>query len=217
MPGQISLAKSRSDHAAQPAQPALRASHADRDQVVTALSIAAGEGRLTAEELDERVEAALSARTLGELSELTADLPPAPAAAAGDPARPKDVLRIEQNFGKAERTGRWVLPRRLELAGAWSHVTLDFTQAVITQDTLPIDVDLQGGNLTLILGPGMALDPYGLILEFSRIKGHRDPDPDTPVRLRIELAGKKSFGRIVVRRPRTWLPGRRTAALPAGH
>ncbi|WP_369367711.1 DUF1707 domain-containing protein [Streptomyces sp. CG4] len=64
----------------------LRASHADRDRVVEALAAAAGEGRLTHEELDERVTAALSARSLGQLAVLTADLPqetaPAPAAAA---------------------------------------------------------------------------------------------------------------------------------------
>ena len=55
--------------------PDLRASHADRDRVVDALRVAAGDGRLSAEELDTRLESALSARTLGELAELTADLP----------------------------------------------------------------------------------------------------------------------------------------------
>ncbi len=55
--------------------PDLRASHADRDRVVDALRVAGGDGRLSAEELDTRLESALSARTLGELAELTADLP----------------------------------------------------------------------------------------------------------------------------------------------
>ncbi|MFI9366251.1 DUF1707 domain-containing protein [Kitasatospora sp. NPDC053057] len=213
MPGEISPAGSRSGHST---QPALRASHADRDQAVAALSIAAGDGRLTAEELDQRVEAALSARTLGELTDLTADLPPVPAATGGAGPEPKDVLRIEQKFSKLERTGPWVLPRRLELAAEWCSVTLDFTQAVITQDTLRIDVDMQGGNLTLIAGPGIAVDPYGLTLEFSKVRGHHAPDPQVPARLRIELVGTKRFGRVVVRRPRRWLPGKRNTALPAG-
>ena len=39
----------------------LRASHADRDEAVEVLREAAGDGRLTAEELDERLEAALPA------------------------------------------------------------------------------------------------------------------------------------------------------------
>jgi hypothetical protein len=45
--------------------PGLRASHADRDRVVDALRVAGGDGRLSAEELDTRLESALSARTLG--------------------------------------------------------------------------------------------------------------------------------------------------------
>src|SRR3977135_3331861 len=47
--------------------PELRASHEDRDRVVDTLRTAGGDGRLTAEELDARVERALSARTQGEL------------------------------------------------------------------------------------------------------------------------------------------------------
>src|SRR5436305_6087179 len=48
--------------------PELRASHEDRDRVVDTLRTAGGDGRLTAEELDARVERALSARTQGELA-----------------------------------------------------------------------------------------------------------------------------------------------------
>ena len=57
----------------------LRASHADRDRVVEVLRVAAGDGRITADELDQRLEAALTARTLGELAVLTTDLPASPA------------------------------------------------------------------------------------------------------------------------------------------
>jgi hypothetical protein len=55
--------------------PQLRASHADRDLAVDILCAAAGDGRLTAAELDERLETALTARTIGELAAVTADLP----------------------------------------------------------------------------------------------------------------------------------------------
>ncbi len=48
----------------------LRASHEDRDRVIEVLRVAAGDGRLTAEELDERVASAFSARTYGELAAL---------------------------------------------------------------------------------------------------------------------------------------------------
>ena len=53
----------------------LRASHEDRDRVVEVLRVSAGDGRLTAEELDERLELAMTARTYGELAKLVVDLP----------------------------------------------------------------------------------------------------------------------------------------------
>src|SRR5215467_16401503 len=81
----------------------LRASHEDRDRVIEMLRVAAGDGRLTADELDERVEVAFSARTYGELAALTSDLPVgqqaiAPAGLAR-PVAPKDVARLECRSG----------------------------------------------------------------------------------------------------------------------
>ena len=59
----------------------VRASDADRDAVVRTLHDAVTRGLLTLEEGDERVAATYATRFLDELPRLTADLPPAPAAA----------------------------------------------------------------------------------------------------------------------------------------
>ena len=53
----------------------LRASDAERERTLTELRGHASKGRLTVEELAERTDAALAARTRGELDALTADLP----------------------------------------------------------------------------------------------------------------------------------------------
>lgn len=198
--------------------PELRASHADRDRVVEVLRVAAGDGRLTAAELDERLEAALSARTVHELTVLTADLPPLSAFAGTAVAEVKDVLRIDQKYSAVKRVGRWVVPRRLELATEFCEVTLDFTQAVITRDTLRIDMDMIGKTMTLITKPGIVVDADALNLAFSKVKIRQAPHPDTPITLRVELVGKKSYGRVVVRHPRRtvgqWLL-RKAMPLPA--
>jgi tetratricopeptide (TPR) repeat protein len=55
--------------------PDLRASHADRDQVIDVLKAAFVAGRLDRDELDLRVGQALASRTCAELAALTADLP----------------------------------------------------------------------------------------------------------------------------------------------
>jgi hypothetical protein len=63
---------------------------------VEVLTGAAGDGRLTPEELDERVGAALTARTYGELAALVSDLPAVPDLPAGAPAAtPKDLVRTD--------------------------------------------------------------------------------------------------------------------------
>ncbi len=67
------------------APPALRASDAERERTATLLRDHAGAGRLTPEELDERLDAAYGARTVGELEALLRDLP---AAAAGPAPAP---------------------------------------------------------------------------------------------------------------------------------
>src|SRR5580693_9062933 len=132
-----------SDHPGGGGAPEQRASHADRDKTVDILRVAAGDGRLTPAELDERLEAALSARTGSELASLTADLQ------AAQP-QVKDLVRIDQRFGDVSRTGHWVVPRRMEIRSRGADVKLDFTQAVITHDTLQLDLDLgAGSDLTL--------------------------------------------------------------------
>ena len=62
-----------------PPDPTLRASDADRERVVDVLRRHTAEGRLTPEELEERLETVYAARTLGDLEAPVHDLPPEPA------------------------------------------------------------------------------------------------------------------------------------------
>ncbi|MGX5208372.1 DUF1707 SHOCT-like domain-containing protein [Streptomyces violaceus] len=80
------------------------------------LRVAAGDGRLTMEELDERLETALSARTAGELAVLTTDLPEV----VGETlVEVEDVVRIEQQGASTRRGDAWVVPRRLEIRSSF--------------------------------------------------------------------------------------------------
>lgn len=65
--------------------PQTRASDTDRDAAAGLLTTALAEGRLTADEHDQRLGAAYAARTWQQLRQLTEDLPAPPAAAAGQP------------------------------------------------------------------------------------------------------------------------------------
>jgi Domain of unknown function (DUF1707) len=69
----------------------LRASHADREQVIEVLKDAFVQGRLTRDELDARAGQALAARTCAELAAVAADIPATPASAGR--ARPPAPAR----------------------------------------------------------------------------------------------------------------------------
>jgi DUF1707 SHOCT-like domain len=172
--------------------PDLRASHEDRDRVVDALRVAAGDGRLSAEELDARLERALSARTAGELSGLTADLPAMPAA--------QEVLVIRQHAGRYVQQGRWLVPARIELHTQMCRVTLDFTHAVITSGVLRIDTDMVHGKLVIVSTPGIEINTDGLSLTYSKLK-LRSTEAAAGPRLRIELAGSLVHAKVIEQRP----------------
>ena len=58
-----------------PGDPRMRASDADRDRTAALLQEHHAAGRLTAEEFQERLDAAYAAKTLGDLDEIMSDLP----------------------------------------------------------------------------------------------------------------------------------------------
>ena len=200
----------------------LRASHEDRDQVVEQLRVAGGDGRLDAEELEQRVEAALTARTYGQLAALVADLPTGPVARTSPAApKPKNEARIECKHSNARREGRWAVPQRMVLEVRHGNVVLDFTEADITWPNLALDVELHHSNLTLITKPGILVDADELILNGGNTRVRSPRGPEVPAVLRIDLTGKVNHGNMVARAPRRsfwdWLRRRPQAyALPAG-
>jgi Domain of unknown function (DUF1707) len=86
--------------------PDLRASDADRETAVDALRHHAGAGRLTVEELDERVEKAYAAKLMSELAELQVDLP----RLAVRPQMPAERRRRPWFPGRFGFTRRWHSP-----------------------------------------------------------------------------------------------------------
>jgi hypothetical protein len=65
----------------------MRASHADRERTIDTLKAAFVQGRLTKDELDQRVGQAFASKTYAELAALSADLPAGPAPSRSRPVR----------------------------------------------------------------------------------------------------------------------------------
>jgi len=86
----------------------LRCSDADRDRAAELLRGHAAVGRLTVDELDERVAAALSAKTHRDLSRLVRDLP------SGEPPRPLPARKPPRMPGRAHFAETWRAPSDVE-------------------------------------------------------------------------------------------------------
>jgi hypothetical protein len=108
----------------------MRASHADREQVIEALKDAFVHGRLNKDELDARAGQALDARTYAELAAATADIPPAPVApapvapapVASGPTRPPVPARERPLARVAAGSGGCLA---LAAAAVWASFILD--------------------------------------------------------------------------------------------
>jgi hypothetical protein len=180
----------------------LRVSHEDRDQVVERLQVAAADGRLTAEELDERVGSALTARTYGDLDVLLTDLPAVPGTAPAPAPEVKDLVRLETTHGNIRRDGRWAVPRHLDIEARHGNVVIDFTEAIISESTLDLSVSLRHGSLVLIAPPDVTVDLDSLVVGHSNIRNRAHGDPDGPVRLLVTVSGNLRHANVTVRRPR---------------
>ena len=180
----------------------LRASHEDRDRVVELLRVSAGDGRLTAEELDERLEQAMTARTYGELAKVVADLPAA-GSVASVPAprapRAKEVMRVDCGSGHTVKNGHWVVPQRMEARVSSGHVKLDFTEAIITQPVLQLDAEVRSGHIILITKPGIVVDTDDVVVRSGHVRIRAPWGHDVPEVLRIEVSGKVGSGHFVAR------------------
>jgi hypothetical protein len=89
----------------------MRASDADREQVIDRLRNAADDARLSVDEFDERLGQALSARTYGELDAIVGDLP-FKRALTKRPGRAKIVLRRSFLVKRTDRVGTVLRPSR---------------------------------------------------------------------------------------------------------
>jgi len=186
-----------------PREDRLRAADADRDRAIEVLAGAAAEGRLTQEEYSERSETALSARTLGELAALTADIPSVPA--RGDVAAVAE--EITAVLGNESRKGSWVVPPHLTVRSVLGDCHLEMQHAVIRQRVTTIDATVRLGSMTIFVPDGIEVRMSGrAVLGAKSSQLRRAPHPGAPV---IEVRCDVLLGSVTVRRP-TFLMGLRS-------
>jgi len=186
----------------------LRASDADRDAAASVVNTAMAEGRLTAEEHSDRLDAIYAAKTHADLVPLLEDLPAAGTAAAVVPkpaATPVAATghhrRIVAIFGGATRKGGWQADPVMEVLAVFGGVELDFRDAVLPGNQVLLKATAVFGGVEVTVPPEMqVIDAGGMaILGGKDIAGAsaEAAGPDAPV-LRVE--GTCVFGGIDVKR-----------------
>lgn len=182
----------------------VRASDAEREQTVERLRTAAGEGRLTLEELSDRIEAASGARTRDELARLTGDLPAAgvagelaPGGAAAGATVATAPLRNSTVFGDHRRSGAWQLPASSRWSTVFGDVKLDLREARVPAGEIAIDAGTVFGDVELLV-------PEGVVVEVRSRTLLGDVKQDAGVAApagapRIVLTGGTVFGDVRVR------------------
>jgi len=179
----------------------MRASHEDRDIIIDQLRVAAGDGRIDGEELDQRIEAAMSARTYGELDKLTKDLP-ASAQQAGVVRRSEAEAsqNITISHGNTAKRGAWLVPRQLNVTVRHGNVVLDFTEAVFSgAREVEVVLDVRHANLRFLVPAGTVLDTSGLATRHANL-GQPGLGAAASDVIRLTLSGQVEHTNLRVRR-----------------
>lgn len=185
----------------------LRISDRDRDEVANALRAAASEGRLTPDEVDDRISRLPGLRTYGDLDGLLADLPvvrPSESlvttGSVGLQQTAGDVLRLDGGFSSEVRTGQWELPRSIEISGTMGYVRMDCTQASCPHPQVDVNVSGGMGSITIVVPIGWAADIDQLRKSWGSVRSKvaNRALPGNPL---LVFTGNMGMGSLVVRNP----------------
>lgn len=176
-----------------PEPPGVRASDEEREHTARTLGDAAADGRLTLEELTERLDGAYAATSRGELEALTADLP----LSRPTPRTPRrTAIAI---LGGLELRGRFRVEGTLTIASVIGGADIDLRDAELIGHELEIRCFALIGGVDVIVPEGVDVS-----VELISLIGGTDvrlgapPRPGAPL---IRITGFCAIGGVDVRTP----------------
>lgn len=173
----------------------VRASRDDREAVVEQLRTAAAEERIDHDELDSRLERALTAKTHAELASLTADLPTLESAAS-----PTTMVVKGGVFGASRGPGRWEVPGHVIARGGTGGVKLDFTRVECRLPEVAVEAYGETSGVVIVIPDGWAAETSGMDPGSGGLTDETTPGrlPGAPL---IRLTGSGGLGGVIIRHP----------------
>ena len=189
--------------------PPLRASDAERDAAMDALRDGAAEGRLTFEELTDRLGAAATAVTRDDLVALVADLPSDARPAGGAPdawrapapaATPRTPSRRAAVVGDVVQEGPWRVPYVSRWSTVLGDITIDLREGVVAHSRIEIETTAVLGDITLVVPEGVRVEVRARAA-LGRVRQEAGADAPDGAPL-VVLTGGTWFGGVRVRAER---------------
>jgi len=184
----------------------MRVSDADREQAADVLREAAGQGRISMDELDERLELAYAAKTYADLTTVTHDLPQAGTAlsqtgvapvAGRIGGTPRNKVSIAIMSG-ARRMGSWVLPRRYVAVAVMGGIELDLREARFSEPEVTLHAYTLMGGIQITVPEDIEVDVSGVA--FMGGFDHNASGDGAPGAPRVKIIGFAMMGGVEVRR-----------------
>lgn len=195
----------------------MRISDVERDQVAEVLREAAAEGRITLDELDERIDATYTAKTYADLEPLTVDLPdpagPAHGATlASTPHRQaahatsaSSTMVLNSKGSAVIRRGDWQVPARVEVDNRFGATRLDFREARLTAPVTEIHLACDWGTGDLILPEGATAEVDVDASWFGTLRADVDSLPNPPApHFVVTGSGQGATVRVRYKRASKW-------------
>ncbi|HEX5404054.1 MAG TPA: DUF1707 domain-containing protein [Pseudonocardiaceae bacterium] len=178
----------------------LLASDSEREHVIELLQRAVGQGMLDLTEFGERTDAVLAARTRSDLNAVLLDLPDL----LPDEPAVTDVLVLRSVLSEVRRTGRWLVPARLLITSRLGATRLDFTDAVLAQPRVSVDLAVTGGVIELKVPRRATVLTTGVRVTGGRVVDRCKPAEHRQVEPRFVLGGRLLAGEVRIVRPTFW-------------
>jgi hypothetical protein len=179
----------------------VRISDADRERAAARLQEALAEGRITLDELEERLAVVYAARYEADLLPPFADLPGGPVLPASTatpaPAPGGTPLLLRSGMGPLRRAGAWAVPSRIRVQSAMGSVLLDFCDTTLPP-TVDVRLELGGGSARLLVPDGATADVDGMLSGMGTVRSKVGPTP-VPGHPHFRVHGRSVMGSVLVR------------------